>query len=1589
MRKWLIGLLMILGLCVGFAQAETYVVAVDGTGDFQTLTEAVAASSTGDTILLRAGVYSEQEKFPIVLDHAVTIEGEDGAVLDSPRFKTMVSVMADGVTLRNIRFQVRKWGIVADVSRAMTVEDCEFVLGDEECRTSSTAIWLRGMKECAIRRCTFRQVGICIAGDPLSDKSAGKTVLTGMCEAGEDPEYFSTHEIADCTINGRPYYYFVGQDNLTVPTDAGGLIAVECDNLTVRDIDVSDSSMGLEIARSRNVTLENVSADRCGIFGTYLVFVQGAALRNVHVEQTNHGIDIRGSQNVVVTDSLALNCDQGVFFTHCTDCTLQDSHVQGCGFGYFGAVGNGNRIENCTFSDNADGIYLQNEPNATITACDVRQSRVTGLRILKSSCVCTDTTVADGWTGVIYYDSHDTTIENCDFSDNASANMYLGNGRGATIRNCRFSGETKAHLEVEGTQTDMLVTQCTFTGSRADMLKAASHTLPTFTDCAWSTPGVFWTGKEWNGSTDGDAPNRNCDIVQIGREAPRTDSVPYDTPEQAIDGAVNYRKENSGRYLLLSQTNWTFRLFDSPSEFDRGGCVNFYQPDFDASDWANIFVPSVWQTQGYDHPIYTNTTQKFARNFGNKIGYPADLPMAPTTYNPIGLYRRTFTLPESWSGERTFLTFEGVDAAFYLWVNGTQVGYAEDSFTADTFDVTDYIRYGEENTLAVKVYRWCDGSWLEDQDYFDLSGIFRDVYLYATPQTFVRDYSLVTDFDADFADSTFSVTLMLENRGDADGEISVSAQLYDADGQPVAWTVDAAHAILSAGEAQSVTLSGVVKTPRKWSAEDPYLYTLVLAETSGAETVYESCQVGFRKMTYKTNASGWFEGSTGDADLIRINGQPISLRGVNRHETHPEYGYAVTREVMETDIRIMKENNINAVRTSHYPNSPYWYYLCDKYGIYVVDEANLEVHSNMIYENARITEYMSNAIIDREYNMVNRDRNHASVIMWSLGNECKNPEILRTILVQPYVNQMGEKYVLHAYDPTRPWHYEQARDNFATGIDVYSGMYETVEQMIAYAEAGHDTPYIECEYEHAMGNAMGNMDEYQAAFDTYRSLQGGFIWDFIDQAIYQTAEDGTRYFGYGGDFGERVHDDNFCANGLLLPDRTLQPEMAEVRYQYSQLKFDAFDEDYATVRMKNYFLFTDVAEKYEFRWNITADGDIVAEGVLPADAMRVANVDAQTNQPGERIVTLNLPTIAKEAGKEYFLNLTVALKAQDGLLNAGHVVAYEQFAMQNDNEPMSMLPDTAMTVTQDGNVLSISGEQFRTALNLETAQLTRYEALGADGMFHALIVPGEGPKGSFYRAATDNDRAFGSGLGHMNAAWKEPGTYVVTNRALYADENPVRVTFDGCYPALENMLVSLEYRFYGDGSIRVQMHLSAPEHQQLIYIPVVGMQMTLPKAYERMTYFGCGPEENYTDRHSGTKVGCYETTVTDNFFPYMEPSETGNRTGVRWIALTDETGEGLLAAADSAPMEASALHYTPEALTQAKHPYQLTATENVILRLNAVQIGLGGDNSWYRIIVHEPYLTPLTRDYDYAYILSPLSAKEDAMEKARTIRNYP
>lgn len=1098
--------------------------------------------------------------------------------------------------------------------------------------------------------------------------------------------------------------------------------------------------------------------------------------------------------------------------------------------------------------------------------------------------------------------------------------------------------------------------------------------------------GVEWTGTEWDGSIEGEYPNRNCDIVAIGREPARVDSIPYETMEKAIAGAENYQKELSSYYLLLSQTEWKFACFENPTAFDVSGMTGFYQEEFDVSLWDDIFVPSVWQTEGYDKPIYTNTTQKFALNFGNKgIGYPRDLPKAPTVYNPVGLYRHSFEIPAAWEGRRVYLDFEGVNSAFYLWVNGVQVGYAEDSFTNDEFDITDYVRFGEENTLAVKVFRWSDGSWIEDQDYFDLSGIFRDVYVYAAPQVRVRDFSVVTDLDENFVNSQLNVEVALRNYTAAAADASVRVHLFDAERKEIALENAVLTESVPAGEEMALNFSIPVEAPRLWSAEKPYLYTLVLEEETAAGTVYEAYLIGFREITYKTTESGWYEGETADHDLIRINGQPIAFRGVNRHETHPELGYAVSREVMEEDIRIMLENNINAVRTAHYPDNPYWYYLCDKYGIYVVDEANLECHSNMTAENARLTDYLTNAIIDRQYNMVRRDRNHASVVMWSLGNECKNPDILRTILVQPYPDPEGTVRILHEYANDRPWHYEQAQEMYETGIDVRSGMYAKVEVLIAHGESDVAVPMIECEYEHAMGNSVGNLDEYWAAFDTYRNLQGGFIWDYIDQSIYLTAEDGTRYYAYGGDFGERVHDGNFCANGLLLPDRTVQPEMAEVKYQYQQIKFGDVDALNGLIEIRNYHLFTDLADKYELRWALMRNDTELESGVLADELMHIDCIDSESNQPGRATVQLPFTLDEKDLlpGCEYFLNITVHLKEAESLLKAGHQVALEQFVLSPKlpaQEALAALPAVAFERVNGETILR--GEGFEIVFDETQGRMVRYDVMDDQGAARSLIVPGEGPAGSFFRASTDNDRGFSSGLVVFTRQWKNAGVYTVESyQANRQEDGSVVIVIEGSYPDLGGMEMDAKYTVYGDGMVAADILIRPAYDKNFVYLPVAGMQLTVPGEYEQMTYFGRGPEENYTDRSTGTKVGRYQTTVTDNFVGYVESSEMGNRTGVRWIALTDETGFGLLAAAGNQPIEASALHYTADELDRAVHPYELNELEDTILRLNAVQIGVGGDNSWDRIIPHKQYL-PDDPEYAYSYLLMPLKAGEDAMEKS-------
>lgn len=484
-KVWLL-LTMALLCCASAAFAREIVVSPDGQADFATLTEASGAAQPGDTILLREGVYgAPAETFPVVIDKPLTIRCEGKAVLDSPRFATLLKITSDDVSVTGVSFLVRKWGIVAAQCGRMTLKDCTFTLADEASRTSSTAVWMEAMTDCSVADCAFEGVGVCVAGDPLGDSSKGKAVLTGLCEVGEKEEYFLTHRFDNCTVNGKPLYYYPGGKDVVVPSDAGGVIAAYCDGVTVSGADVSDSSMGLEIVHSKNVALNHVTADRCGIFGTYVAFAQGGEIRNVTVRETNHGIDTRASAGVTVKSCTAENCEQGIFFSLCTDSVMDDCDMNHCGFGCFTAAGSGLKIAGCRFDGNADGVYLQNEKETTISDCSIAGSTVVGLRVLKSSGTCEQTTLQDNWTGVIIYDSADVTICGCTLKANQAAGIYMGDARKTTVTDCVFSGETTAHFEFEGTFSDATVSGCTLSGDATSMLRLKSDDMPAFTDNTW------------------------------------------------------------------------------------------------------------------------------------------------------------------------------------------------------------------------------------------------------------------------------------------------------------------------------------------------------------------------------------------------------------------------------------------------------------------------------------------------------------------------------------------------------------------------------------------------------------------------------------------------------------------------------------------------------------------------------------------------------------------------------------------------------------------------------------------------------------------------------------------------------------------------------------------------------------------------------------------------------------------------------------------------------------------------------------------------------------------------------------------------
>ncbi|AEI44514.1 glycoside hydrolase family 2 TIM barrel-domain containing protein [Paenibacillus mucilaginosus] len=1016
--------------------------------------------------------------------------------------------------------------------------------------------------------------------------------------------------------------------------------------------------------------------------------------------------------------------------------------------------------------------------------------------------------------------------------------------------------------------------------------------------------------------------NNNPDVYEVNRMKAHASLMPFDTVEEALAG----RKAEARRYRSLNG-DWKFSFAENPEK----RIQEFYRTDYDVSGWDTIPVPSHWQLQGYDYPQYTNIRYPWEKTEDIKA------PFAPTKYNPVGSYVRSFEVPEEWKGEPVYLSFQGVESAFYVWVNGDLVGYSEDTFTPAEFDVTPYLVPGE-NRLAVEVYRWCDASWLEDQDFWRMSGIFREVYLYSTPAVHIYDFFARPELEADYGSARLVIDAELVNYASAyNGQASLEAQLYDAAQQPL-WNEPLRWQEAVDGTAsKTLQLTGSVNAPLLWSAEQPNLYTLVLSlrgDNGGLlETV--SCRVGFRK----------FELEDG---LMKINGKRIVFKGVNRHEFSCDRGRSVTAEDMLADILLMKRHNINAVRTSHYPNHPLWYDLCDEYGLYVIDETNMETHGSWEYGQREEGDTVpgskpewTGAVLDRANSMLQRDKNHPSIIIWSLGNESFG----------------GDNFIkMHDFfkeaDPSRLVHYEgvfhwRASD---AASDMESHMYTKPDRVEEYALQWPKKPFILCEYSHAMGNSCGNLKKYTDLTDKYPVLQGGFIWDWIDQSIRTKTEDGTEYFAYGGDFGEPLHDGNFCGNGLIFADRTVSPKIHEVKACYQNVRFESVNLQEGRVKVHNAFLFTDLGE-FRCVYQVQKNGRTVQEGEL---SLQLAPLDS-----AELTVPLELPKEASR-GEEYLLNISLVLRESAKWADAGHEVAFGQFvlpvaasgaASKSDAKPAPLALD------ETGEEIAVSGGGFRAAFDKRTGSLISYSFQGTE-----LLQEGLAP--NFWRAYTDNDK--GSKLHERSAVWRSAGAErTLTGLAAELQGASAVIRAEYSLPAGVGTTCTVLYTVKPDGEVEVALELVPGEG--LPEIPEIGTMLVLGGSFGELAWYGRGPHENYWDRSNGARIGLYEGRVADQFVPYLRPQECGNKTGVRFATVTNGTGLGLRITGEP-EFELNALPYTPAELEEHDHVYKLPQSGKTVLRINYKQMGVGGDDSW-GAKTHPEYTLFANRTYAYRFTL--------------------
>ncbi|TCT14386.1 beta-galactosidase [Natranaerovirga pectinivora] len=1029
----------------------------------------------------------------------------------------------------------------------------------------------------------------------------------------------------------------------------------------------------------------------------------------------------------------------------------------------------------------------------------------------------------------------------------------------------------------------------------------------------------------------------NPEVIGVNKEAGHAYLDRYNSLEESCC--------NEKKYKMTLNGIWKFKYSNSPLERPEF----FYEKDFNVEEWDDIQVPSVWETQGYGTPYY------LAFDYPPSISKnPKEIPKINHKDNPVGSYKKEFTLPTPWKDENVYIYFGAVKSAFYLWVNGEKVGYSQGSMTPAEFNITTYIKPGV-NEVSVEVYKYSDGTYLEDQDMWFFGGIYRDVFLYSEPKQFIWDYYLYSELEDDYKKGKLHLKLSFKNTALSKSaqqiEIFIKGQLNEEILQMKG------KIVLDANSEKNFVFSEIVSNPKLWSAETPNLYTvyMVLKDHLGKNIEVKKAQFGFRDIKIK------------DATFL-VNGKPILLKGVNRHDFHPKTGWYLTEEEYHKDLRILKQHNINAVRTSHYPNDTRFYELCDRYGIYVMDEADVETHGVRKKGIPGDKKEWEKAVIDRMERMVLRDRNYTCIIIWSLGNEAGFGRSFHLM-----------KKAAKKIDHTRPFHYEGDKDLSVSDMisfmykepdfidvvgnkkDIKRSLKDKMSNLLAADNKSfkgkdyEDKPALLCEFAHCMENSLGNFKDFVDKFKKYNNWMGGFIWDFVDQSIYKE-EDGKEMWLYGGDFNEEKHHGYFCANGLVLADRQLHPAILEVKKVYQNISMEVVDLKQGLYKIKNENFWSSL-EGVSLRWFITKDGVIVKE-----------NVDDTLNLlPQEEIkVSINYNNINKDGNYDYQINFEFITKDDNIWSSKGHVLAWEQFQLEKRTMERALNSQIQIEIEESEETINLRGNNFSLLVNKETGQISSYK-------YNQQEILKKPLKPNYWRVPTDNDRGAGNLRPHklkhiIDNSWKAPKSKT-TKIKINNKENMCIIEVKSKTQNFKRNNI-LKYIVTGNGQVLVE-HRVIPKKEMIRF----GMQCQVSKEMNYLKFYGRGPQENYWDRKEGSPIGLYTGEVNDFIHNYLRPQENGNHTDVDWFEIKDKYGRGIrISSYGNKKLNMSVWPYEMEALEVASHIHEINYSDTYTVNIDYMQKGVGGDYPGEAMLKDKYKIKP-NKEYRYQYIIEPIKVE--------------